>query len=104
LRYAVLWDLDDPELISVPCGVAVERKDCVQVRVGDEWCVPERFDTTITALFPDGVRELNPGDPEYFSHVLSDLQLMFAITVHGDETTDRKVPESKRAPRSWRNG
>jgi hypothetical protein len=87
VRYAVLWDLDDPnpEHNAIPCGLAIDRGDHVQVGLigGEEnWGIKDRFDETFQELQPDGrVLEVKPGDYGYFGQVLYSLHRTFAITI-----------------------
>lgn len=78
MRYAVLWDIDDGE--SVPCGLAVDAPDAVQLIVPDFYGLPRFVDEPKVLVAPDGGEHtVHPGELGYFETVLMDLSYTFAI-------------------------
>jgi hypothetical protein len=79
-RYRVLWELSATE-DAKPCGVVVEREDCVEVIAPAEMGFPRR----ITEPYPELNRGLEvthvyPGHPRYFDLTCFDLHRSFAMT------------------------
>jgi hypothetical protein len=83
LRYAILNDLDSPDLH--PVGLAVERQDRVQVKFVTDYGLRSEFREPYTVREPDGEKLVyGPGTPEYFDHVLLTLSRGFLVSHVGE--------------------
>lgn len=81
MRYRILWDLDTGEKAQ-PCGVVIERADCVEVIAPADKAFPRRITEPYDGPLNPGLSYSTyvPGDPEYFDQVAFDLSRSFAMT------------------------
>jgi len=77
-RYAVLLDLEDPELL--PIALVTEHEHEVLVHFAVECGLKSRFREPYDVLEPDGETvRFEPGRPEYFNSVINTLSRSFAV-------------------------
>jgi hypothetical protein len=78
-RYAVLSDLDAPDLRRV--GLVVERGDRVRLLLLTDQGLRSEFRDAYYVTEPDGAEVVyQPGMPEYFDYVLLTLSRTFLVT------------------------
>src|SRR4051794_39705271 len=101
-RYRILWDLDAGE-DAQPCGVVIEREDCVEIIAPADKGFPRRVTEPCDGpLYPDlSYPTYVPGDPKYFDLTCFDLHRSFAMT---GEFCAAPVPPSEEGPAARRGG
>jgi hypothetical protein len=73
--------LNDIENTSHPIGLAVERRDRVNLLLVDDYGLRTEFRDSYNVLEPDGGEVVYyPGKPEYFDHVLLTLSRTFLVS------------------------
>lgn len=83
-RYAVLWETSPEISRARPAGLVVERDGFVLVEARNELGVPSRYDEPFHVTGPDMVLvKYQPGDDQYFDHVILDLSRRFIVGKEG---------------------
>jgi hypothetical protein len=90
VRYAVLRDLDDPELR--PIALVTEHRDAVRAHWAIECGLRSSFAEPYRVAEPNGeMHAYGPGTREYFDHVLATLGRTFVV----DEVNEVPVMEPR---------
>lgn len=88
MRYAVLLDLRDPDLL--PIGLVTEHDDAVRVHYAVDCGLKNTYRDPYSVQEPDGtLLRYEPGDSEYFGSVLNTLSRGFAL----NELAEATVPD-----------